>query len=141
MITKGRFVGYFQTDGTEFTRTLVDPDFDALREQWHPQFLYANPIAREAHDYCRECGAKLILTDGVPEKHHCEPPGSADFDEGNPLDDDDRPGTYDPEVPDERDIRAQWAADPISRHDPDCQCNRCVYGEDATLAHFHPSEY
>ena len=41
----------------------------------------------------------------------------------------------------EQDIREKWAADPISRHHPDCGCNRCVFGEDKALWAFHPSEY
>ena len=39
------------------------------------------------------------------------------------------------------DIRGQWEQDPIDGHDPDCQCLRCIHGDDAALWLKHPDEY
>ena len=38
-------------------------------------------------------------------------------------------------------VRCYIDLDPISGHHPDCQCDRCYYGDDAYLARFHPGEY
>jgi hypothetical protein len=41
----------------------------------------------------------------------------------------------------EQNIREHMENNPVSEHHPDCQCARCVYGDEAYLAHFHGSEY
>lgn len=39
------------------------------------------------------------------------------------------------------DIRDEMVIDCITNHDPDCQCYRCLFGDDAYLFNLHPDEY
>lgn len=44
--------------GKEFIRVLTDPDFQALRARFSPQFLYAEPIASVAKNAGRKSRGK-----------------------------------------------------------------------------------
>ena len=39
------------------------------------------------------------------------------------------------------DIRGQMEQDPIDGHNPDCQCFRCIHGDDMALWMFHGEDY